>query len=335
MSEDVIYLGLESGGTKLVATVADADANVLATRVVRRNPQNRAPQTLADLVALGRQLLAEHAPPGAPLAAVGFGFGGTVDRSRNEPVRNLHEEGWDAGGFNRQLGEQFRAPVFCENDCKAAALAEAHRGAGSPVGVSFYCTVGSGVGGGVVHDGRILSCSPFGEAEFGHLIVEEDGPQCACGNRGCLESLCSGWGLATMASRLAPQFEADSDLAAGLKDLPRADVARRVFAAYPGDPLARACVERFCELMGRACATVMTLLTPRAIVFGGGVMHNEWLPAAIQERTRGRVPPYLRQACRFERAKLGELAVSLGAILHARSRVQQQQQQQQQPRDDR
>lgn len=312
-----IYLGLETGGSKIVATLADEQAQVLLSQSAPRHPRNRAPETLRALIELAQSVLTDPACGARTLAAVGFGFGGPVNRDRNAPSMCHHEEGWEDFDSVPQLEQALGAPVLCENDCNAAALAEAHRGAGSADGVTFYFTVGSGIGGGIVHNGRILECSPWGEAEVGHIVLEEDGPLCPCGNRGCLEALCSGWGLAEMGRNAASDFSGTSQLAARVGEMPTGEVARALFAAYPDDPLAAHCIQRFCDYMARASALVINLLAPKVIVFGGGVMHNAWLPGEIQERTRSLVAPHLRQPCQFEPARLGDQAVSLGAILYA------------------
>src|SRR5690606_10340857 len=97
-------------------------------------------------------------------------------------------------------------PAAIENDCKLAALAEAVLGAGRGADTVFYVTIGTGIGGGLVHRGELVALSPLGEAEIGHVIVDPDGPECACGNRGCLEALCAGPSL----PRLAPGLAATS-----------------------------------------------------------------------------------------------------------------------------
>jgi glucokinase len=318
---DLQFLGLESGGAKLIATLVDAEGRILASEMTTRQPHFRAKESIDALIEVSRRVSSKG--NSKRIVAAGFGFGGLVERTRNWPFLNIHEPGWEELNAAEILSDALGVPVFCENDCNAAALAEALVGAGSREGVSFYITVGSGIGGGIVHDGRILECSPFGEGEIGHLVMEENGAQCPCGNRGCLEALCSGGGLAEMARKKSADLVDRSPLARRINEVPRHEVARELFAQFPGDPLSVECVETFCELMGRACATVMSLLTPRVIVFGGGVMRNQWLPARIQEKTIGRVPHYLKQPCRFEPAALGDSVVSLGAALYARQRVQE------------
>jgi predicted NBD/HSP70 family sugar kinase len=309
-------LGLESGGTKLVATVGDATGLIDASRTIPRPAHYRAADTLLRLSELGAGLIDDFLGANR-IAAVGFGFGGAVDRTRNRPILSLHESGWNEIDATLFLEQRFHVPVYCENDCKVAALAEAVWGNGSKEGVSVYVTVGSGIGAGLVKDGRILKCGPVGEAEFGHLLADPEGPVCPCGNRGCLEAMCSGWGIAGRARHYAAQLLQPSPLAKSLDALDERHIAYQVFSAYPHDPLAVFCVNEFCLLMGRACAALANLLAPRAIVFGGGVMQSEWLVPRIAAVAQTHIAPYLKPLPRFALAAAGERSVSLGAILHA------------------
>ena len=319
--QEPVFLGLESGGTKLVVSLGTGDGSIFACRNIPRPPTHRAGDTLRDLISIGREMIAEA--PG-PVEAVGYGFGGIVNRETGKPVLNLHEEGWPDIDAKTMLEEAFGLSVFCENDCKVAALAEAHLGHGSPEGISIYITVGSGIGGGIVHNGRVLATSIWGEAEIGHVVVEPDGPLCGCGNRGCLEAICSGWGIADRALQKAEDSpHAHGTFASRLRLLPRAAVAHEVFTAYPDEPLAVACVQDFCTMLGRACSFLCNVLTPQVIVFGGGVMQNHWLLPKIEAAARTHTAPYLRQPTRFAPAALGERVVSAGAILFARQQFTQ------------
>jgi glucokinase len=310
-----LCLGLESGGTKLVVSLGSRDGTITRSQSIPRPPSHRAPDTLRDLVKIGREFLAEA---DAPVVGVGYGFGGTVNRETGTPVLNLHEEGWADIDAKALLTGAFDLPVFCENDCKVAALAEAHIGSGSREGTSIYITVGSGIGGGIVYEGRVLETSIWGEAEIGHIVMDPGGPRCSCGNRGCLEALCSGWGMGKRALGHAadPRF-AGSELASRIAALPLHEISRAVFAAYPADPLAEVCVDEFCATLGQACSFLCNLLTPRAIVLGGGVMSNTWLIPKIEAAARIHTAPYLQQPTRFAAAALGERTVSSGAILFA------------------
>jgi len=185
------YLVFETGGAKLVAGVAGPGGRLIETEKIYREPADRARKSFARLTELGRALFEKRQTDGARFRAVGFGFGGTVYREARKPHRCLHEQGWEELDVAAALEKEFGIPVFIENDCKLAALAEAHFGAGKGCHTVFYVTLGTGVGGGIVRGGRIQAFSDIGEAEIGHVVVEPEGLPCWCGGRGCVESVCS------------------------------------------------------------------------------------------------------------------------------------------------
>lgn len=293
-------LCLESGGTKLVAAWADTAGRLLETVKRERRPDEQAPQTLAQLVEMGRELEARHGAPGI----ISFGFGGIVRRSERRPQVCFHEQGWEEVDGRRFLEEAFGVPVLVENDCSLAALGEAHCGVGLTRGTLFYTTVGTGIGGAIIRHGRLLELGELGEAEIGHSVVEESGPPCACGNRGCLESLCSGPALARLAERVA-----------GL----RTD-ARSLMQSYrQGDPQAALVVEQAASYFGRAFGFAINLLQPDLVVLGGGVMQsNPEFLAAIARRTEPYLFPLFRGRSRFLLSRLEEHAVCQGAAVYAR-----------------
>jgi len=292
-------LCFESGGTKLVAAMSDSRGQVLQVKQRRRSAEQTAEETLEVLVDMGREL-SEEEPP----AAIGFGFGGTVDRDIGEPVACFHESGWESVRAGERLKKEFQVPVFIENDCNLAALAEAVTGYGIRTGTVFYVTVGTGIGGGIVKDGRLFTSGKFGEGEIGHLVVEPGGPKCPCGNRGCLETLCSGPGLSTLSLRLTGRSIDSHDLMDGLRE-EREDAVR----------IARAGAGYF----SRALACVVNILAPSTIIFGGGVMwENRPYLELIREATLERMFPIFRlRTPEFLLSRLKEAVVCQGAALFA------------------
>ncbi len=287
------YLVFETGGTKLVAALADAEARLLETRILRRNPDDRAEQSLARLIAAGRELTA-----GVGLAGVGFGYGGAVNRAERRPMVCLHEAGWEKLDPVATLEAQFRAPVAIENDCKLAALAEACRGAGEGAATVFYMTIGTGIGGGLVRNGEIAALSPLGEAEIGHLIVDPEGPDCACGNRGCLEALCAGPNLPRLYGGGAVSSPRLFELAAA------------------AEPEAGRTLERAAGYLGAALSMVTNLMCPDRIVVGGGLgsAYPSFLEQ-VERETRQRTVPYFRERVRVVPSALRENVVTQGAAL--------------------
>lgn len=297
-------LAFESGGTKLVAGVADSSGRLLETRLCRREPRAKAPASLERLIGMGELLKRKYESEGWSFGGAGFGFGGLVRRSTQETFMCHHEEGWNEIDTGQALRQKFGLPAWIENDCKVAALAEAQAGAGRGARTVFYVTIGTGVGGGMVQDGRIMEMSDVGEAEIGHVIVLPQGPKCGCGMRGCVEAVCSGPGMSALAAYMGA---------------PRAMTSHELFAGWSaGNQFAARVVEKAANLLGGALATVQTLVNPDVFVIGGGVGSS--LPAYVellQRTARQWVVPYFRDRLRLECAELREQVVVHGAALLA------------------
>ncbi|MFB3906486.1 MAG: ROK family protein [Acidobacteriota bacterium] len=296
---------LESGGTKLVAAIAETNGQLRTVARRYREPEQEALETLTDLVEMGRELAGSE-----PLHAVSYGFGGTVRRADQRPGPCFHEPGWEGIDPPRYLRDAFRAPVFIENDCNLGALGEAHFGVHETRSTLFYVTIGTGIGGGIVHDGRLLQTGALGEAEIGHVVVDEAGPECPCGNRGCLETLCAGPGLSRLASRML-----------GVTMDARTLMER--FRKH--DPPATRVVEQAAGYLGRVLAMTINLLAPQTIVMGGGVMtNNQAFLELVAARTEPYIFPFFRNRTRFLLSALGENVVCQGAAVYAIQRLREQ-----------
>lgn len=292
-------LCLESGGSKLVAARSDSRGRLQEVRIAYRRRDQKALETLQTLCRLGRELL----DPSSPFQAVSFGFGGTVCRAQRRPRHCFHEEGWEEVHGREYLEGAFPVPVFVENDCKLAALGEAHWEDPRPRGTLFYVTLGTGVGGGIVRDGLLLELGREGEAELGHVVVEEEGIPCPCGNRGCLETVCSGPGLSSLAQRrIGTALQAP-------------ELMRRF---RQGDPQACRVVEEAAGHLARVLASVINLLHPDQIVLGGGVMkENPLFLERVQEQLRPFVFPVFAGRTRLLLSRLEENVVCQGAAIYA------------------
>jgi glucokinase len=301
---DMRILCLESGGTKLVAAVSNSKGEILEKKVHLRREGQRAGETLKDLVNLGKQLGLNR-----QFTAVGFGFGGTVRRSTGDPLTCFHEDGWEEVDSSSFLKKSFGIPVFIENDCNLAALAEARVGYQIFDGTVFYITVGTGIGGGIVHNGSLLTTGEFGEGEIGHIIVDPDGPECPCGKRGCLETLCSGPGLEELSKPFNKGLSLDSrQIMNGFKKNQQVETKIATEAA---------------DLISNALAPVINILSPQYIVFGGGVMRkNSEFLNLIQEKTLEKIfPVFLHQPPKFLLSRLEESVVCQGAAIYALQRL--------------
>jgi fructokinase len=262
-------IGIDLGGTKIEAIVLDA-AGVVTFRERRSTPRGDYDGTLDAISAL-----VQHADQavGRP-CTVGIGMPGAVSPATGL-VKNANST-WLNG---RQLGPDLEArlgrAVRLANDANCFALSEASDGAAAGGGVVFGVIIGTGCGGGVVVNGRVLTGPNAIAGEWGHNPLpwpaddERPGPSCYCGKRGCLETFISGPGLAR-------------DYAASLNhDPPQLDAAAIVTLAGAGDPVARAALERYAHRLARGLATVVNALDPDVIVLGGGMSNVPLLYEAV------------------------------------------------------
>lgn len=324
MNDSPLYLAFETGGTKLVTGVAGSDMRILASESVQRAASDRAPRSFRRVMAAAHGILATDPFRDRTLRAVGFGFGGTVRRSTNSPHLCLHEDGWNEVDVVGELKRRFRVPVFVENDCKLAALAEAHFGAGAGASSLFYITLGTGVGGGFVKDGGIFACGDLGEAEIGHIVVEPDGLPCCCGSRGCVEAMCSGPGLVKLCGMLANRHPGEWRSSAFCDSDREAQIRSELIVRHweRGDRFASRVMQTFAGRLALAVAAMVNLLVPERIVIGGGLgTSSPRLLELISARVRPLVVPYFRESFEVVGSMLHESVVTQGAVIYAAQQI--------------
>jgi len=258
--------GIDIGGTKIAGAVVASDGTILATeRVV--SPATDPAQMEQAAATLVRELAAQH-----PVAAVGIGAAGYIDEARST-VRFAPNIAWRNEPLGSDLARLTGLPVVVENDANAAAWGEFRFGAGHDIDDQLMVTVGTGVGGGVILDGRLLR-GAFGiAAEIGHLCLVPNGRQCGCGNLGCFEQYASGTALVRNTQAAA---EGNSLLAADVLDRAGGDVSAITGpmvteAAKAGDRFAIEQLQEIGRWLGHGIASLTAVLDPAAVVIGGGV----------------------------------------------------------------
>lgn len=308
-------IGLDIGGTKISAAVVSTDGAILAS--VRAETPADEPDaivtTCADLV---RRLTAEHEVEAVGVAAAAF-----VDAAR-ATVRFAPNIAWRDAPLRARLEEQLRLPVVIENDANAAAWGEFLYGPARDVDHMVLITIGTGVGGGIVFDGRLMR-GAFGIAgELGHLRVIPGGILCGCGNRGCWEQYASGNALVREGRELmrtAPGLaEALNALAAGDPDALEGPHITK--AAASGDAAAIELLSDLGRWIGEGAASIAAVLDPSMIVLGGGVaaagdLLLEPAVAAFRRNLSGRGH---RPEAAWALAGLGNDAGMIGAAALAR-----------------
>ena len=290
MSRRVI--GLDAGGTKLLAGVVD-EAGSLLHRSVHPWP----PSATRDEVQACFLTAIEHA---GDVDAIGVGLPATMDLAsgvavgcRHLPIAGFAFRDWLAGETGR--------PVFVDNDATLALVAEADRGAARGASDALMLTIGTGIGGGIMSGGRLVRGARGAAGEPGHMTIDADGPECPgdCPGRGCLEAYVSG-----------PALAAATGLETG---------TQAVHAARAGDPGAAESLTRMGESLGVGLASLLNLLDPDVVVIGGGLGSDAGAlllgPAERVARERALEPA--ASVARFAVAELGEDAGMLGAAMLA------------------
>jgi glucokinase len=301
-------LAVDVGGTKIAAALVAADGSLDRRREIATPGDADAEGLWVVLAGLLDEVCAQSAPD-----AVGVGCGGPMQWPQGV-VSPLNIPGWRAFALADRLREHFReAPVTIHNDAVAMALGEYLYGAGRRTRSFLGVVVSTGVGGGVVIDGEVVS-GPTGNAgHIGHVVVDVDGPTCGCGGRGCLEAIARGPAVVAWA-REQGWTPSDPDGATDGRAL--------VSAARGGDPVAIAALTRAGRALGVALASVAATLDLDAVAVGGGLANAGDLllgPARAAFDRHARLD-YTRR-CRIVAAELRADAGLLGAAALARRRT--------------
>jgi glucokinase len=308
-----LYGAIDLGGTKVSCGLATASAEFAAEASFDTHAADGPEAMLARIAGRLRDLCEKV---GATPRATGMGIPGLVDVARGITgfLPNLATQ-WRDVHVADFLSREFRCPVYLLNDARLATLGEMHYGAEAGARNLVFLTIGTGIGGGVVIDGR-LRLGPLGAAgEVGHQTVIADGPMCGCGNRGCLEAVASGSalsgeGVRLLRSGLAPHLaQLAGGEASGVNPLRMAEAARL------GDTAVAQAIERAAEYLGIGVANLVSILHPEVVVLGGGVSGmGDLLLGPVRRVILERVRMFPTDDVRVERSTLGERAGLYGGI---------------------
>ncbi len=296
-------VGLKLTETEAIAALTDLQATVIAKRTDRlagRSPE-RAVNTLANAVA---ELVGEARIRKGKLIGVGVGVAGIVD-SEHGLIRQSPYFGWQNLPLRDLLQSRVRVPVFIDNDVNTLTLAEKWFGAGQSVDNFLTVTVGRGVGLGIVVNGQFYRGATGGAGEFGHTVIDPNGPVCDCGKHGCLESFVGDPGLVRMAADAAARGELPG---------PVADVQSLLALAQAGNPAAQAIFARAGEMLGRGVANLINIFNPQLVLISGeGVRSGDWLFGPMREAIARHVMPGLAGDAEIRTDSWGDDAWARGA----------------------
>lgn len=298
---------VDLGGTNIAAAIGFGDGRVLVEEQISTESQLGPEAVLARIASLLKRL----APDG--VAAVGMGVPGLCDLASGRTLflPNLPTQ-WRGVEVASVLQQELGCPVFLLNDARMAALGELDYGHGTAVRDFVFFTLGTGIGGGVVLDGRLR----VEGGELGHQTIVPDGALCGCGSRGCLELLASAPALMAEGVRLVRMGQAPDLLARAGGDLNRVST---VLMAECGDPAVAVAIDRAAVCLGIGVANVVTSLRPQMVVLGGGLAQmGERLLVPVREELRRRVRMFPVEDVRVEVSLTGARAGMLGGLALAR-----------------
>lgn len=265
MEDGTLTVGVDIGGTKIAAGVVDASGHVWARALRATDPRDpdQIEAAVADAVA---ELRTQH----PTVAAVGVAAAGFVgpDRTTMLFAPNI---AWRHHPLGTRLSALTGLPVVVENDANAAAWAEYRFGHGRGTQDMVMLTLGTGLGGAVVSDGRLVRGSFGAAAELGHMKLVPDGHFCGCGQEGCWEAYASGTALARLAQKVAVSDPHGARAMLAVADGEPLAGAHVTAAARQGDPVALGLLRRFGTYLGLGIATLVAVVDPEVVVVGGGI----------------------------------------------------------------
>lgn len=311
------YLGIDLGGTNAAAGVVNEDYQIIGKASVPTNAKDGVDAIVKNIVKAAKNAIAESGLTESDIASIGIGSPGAVDPEKGvvDFAGNL---GFDHTPLAALVGEYFPGKkVLLENDANVAAYAEHMAGAAKGTKDSITITLGTGVGGGMVINGRIYSGFNNKGAEFGHIVIERDGWECSCGRRGCWEAYASVSGLIRLTKQemLRDKGSVMWEIAGGSLDnvngLTSFDAMRR------GDHTAVYVVESYLRSVAAGLINVINILQPEVICIGGGISkEGDYLLKPIQEIVNSEM--FAKRSDTFTQvriAKLGNDAGIIGAAL--------------------
>ncbi|MBB6734577.1 ROK family protein [Cohnella zeiphila] len=286
---DQYVVGIDLGGTKIAAALFDPDGKLLRRERMETAGARTAEEVVGRMIAMVRSVSG-----GRRLAGIGLASPGAVNSRDGIVMGGTNLPEWDNVPLKKWMEGALGVEVQVVNDANAAAWGEYVRGAGRGTNSMVYVTFSTGIGAGIVMDGKLLLGPHSFAGELGHVIIDPDGPVCSCGRRGCWEVFASGTAIKDAALRaMRDRRSAIAELAAASGE----DVsARHVFEAMEaGDPVANEVIGRTIDHMALGLANVVHIFDPERIVIGGGVSKaGELLFPSLREKTARLVmKPYL------------------------------------------
>jgi len=276
-------IGIDLGGTNIATGIIDENCKIIAQTSVKTNAKRPFDEIIADMVTSVKEVVNEAGLSLSDINSIGIGSPGTID-SQNGIIVYTNNIEINNVPITSKIKEEINIPVYISNDANCAALGEVYAGAAKGKSNAVMITLGTGVGGGIIIDGKIYEGTKSAGGEIGHTILIVDGWECTCGRRGCVEAYASATGLIRQ-TKEAIQANPNSimnDLIEG--NLENTSGRTAFDAARKGDAAAQKVVDTYIKYVGEILVDITNIFRPEILIVGGGVANEgEYLLKPLNE----------------------------------------------------
>ena len=308
-------IGIDVGGTNVKLALVDDKGNITYSNSVPTRAEMGYEYTVNNIKQAIRDLLVETKLSTKDIEGIGFGFPGQVDYKSGVVRLAPNIPGWVDVPIAKLIEDEFKIPTRVDNDVRCAALGELNYGAGKGCENLICITVGTGIGSGLIINGKLVRGASNAAGEIGHIKLQmHDGPICGCGDTGCMEAFASGPSIVAMAENYIRGGKSTKfrEMANGAQITPYIVCE----AAKAGDPVAKTIFTIMGEYIGIGLASVVNLLNPEKIIVGGGVADaGDLLLNPMKQTLKDRAMKIAGDAVEIVPAQLGNTAGVIGASL--------------------
>ena len=309
------YIGLDVGGTTFKAGVVTEDGRIVHKDAMPTGIERPYQEIIADMAALCKKVAADAGIEMSEIKSIGVGVPGLFD-NKTGMIPFCTNLGWHDIPFVAEMKKHLDTPVYGDNDATVAGLAESVAGVSAGIKDSVFLTLGTGVGGGIIIDGKPYSGAHGCGSEIGHMMIKMGGELCTCGNYGCFERYASATAIIREARKAIVEYPESSMLAACGGDPEKLNAKIVIDAAKAGDAAAKAVFGGYVQALAVGIINIINMLDPEVIVLGGGVSAaGEFLINAVREAVKPMVFFKTMPYARIELAQLGNDAGIIGAAM--------------------
>ena len=311
-------LAIDLGGTKIFTALISNKGQVMAREYCLTLADEEPQSVINRILSAIDHLLNQRNIDSSQLDSISIAAAGAIDFDKGLVTSSPHLPGWHDVPLRDMVKEKYKVNTFLINDASAAALGEHHFGAGKGVNNLILLTLGTGIGGGIIINGRLYSGQCGSAGEIGHTTIDVNGPRCSCGNTGCLETLVSGTAVAKEAIRRIRQGEGSSLTEIVDGKIENITAEKVSLAAQGGDSLASEVILKAATYLGVGIVNLVNIFNPEIIIIGGRMAKmGDLLLNPARQVVRERAFRLPAQAVQIVPAQLGDDAGVLGAAVFA------------------